>query len=499
MFWLITGLSIGLFTHTVFRALTLSLVCDEAGTFFEQVCRSYRGLLTYEYAIGNHHLLNSLLMKVLCDVFWPHPFVLRLPNVAGHAVYLLATGLIARRFFRDPVGQLVAFVLLNLNPYTVSFFGLARGYGLGQASVAVSLLGLFRYAEKRQTRFVYLAYGGAYVAVLSHFTLLNYFVAVVAAVNLIIVGDLLREHEAGAGRGWGGVFGDWLARNGPTWIVSVLLILSVSWPMWRVMNSPRRGEYDGGTTGFWRDTVYLLWLHGLYTVRYGVLTGLIVKGLVVLTGVSVFAVSGWMIVRIRSLKGAILSRPQVVLLVLLVVSSLSTVAQFHLLGIPLLSRRTALFFAVLYALHAAWILGDTMSVSRFRCAARSAGCLIVVCLSIHFVRASEVRVALEYRFDTMTATMMEDLETLAAQEHRDTVSLGIHPLFYRTVDFYRQHMGYDFVTSLRTSEYEKCEYLYLLEDLQGVVVNSEDVEVVKRYDVSKAVLARRTSLAGETP
>jgi hypothetical protein len=116
-----------LFGFAVVRAVRVPLTYDEAATFFRFI--STHPLTIFDFDVSTNHFLNTLLTKISYLVFGDSELALRLPNLAGYALYLYFSALVVRRLSSRAVG-LGAFVLLNVNPYLVDYFALSRGYGL---------------------------------------------------------------------------------------------------------------------------------------------------------------------------------------------------------------------------------------------------------------------------------------------------------------------------------------------------------------------------------
>ena len=158
--------SLGLLTASVYRAATFPFTHDES--------LSFAGF-TWDpmwAKTANNHLLNTWLMRLCSALFGDSEFSLRLPNILAHAAYLAGSLRLLGRF-QPAVLRLVGFVLLNLNPFALDFFFLARGYGLAMAFVVWSLYFLLRAFEARQqtgfTAYVILSQVGALLAVLANF------------------------------------------------------------------------------------------------------------------------------------------------------------------------------------------------------------------------------------------------------------------------------------------------------------------------------------------
>ncbi len=116
-----------------------------AGVRASSVAFTYDESLTYGIIHGNrtflhdanNHWLNTFAMRVTQHLFGQSEFALRLPNVLGFGVYGAAVLVILWR--RRPAAQVAGLLLLIVNPFLLEFFGLARGYGLGLAFVAVAV------------------------------------------------------------------------------------------------------------------------------------------------------------------------------------------------------------------------------------------------------------------------------------------------------------------------------------------------------------------------
>ncbi len=125
-----------LFAANVYRARTQSFTADEALTYNNFVSGSWRAVwVDYD---ANNHVLNTLLARFSVAVFGVSEFTLRLPSLAGGALFLAACLLLCRRLFGDGPVLIISLATLTLNPFVLDFLSAARGYGLA--------LGLFLWA-----------------------------------------------------------------------------------------------------------------------------------------------------------------------------------------------------------------------------------------------------------------------------------------------------------------------------------------------------------------
>src|SRR5437868_3683646 len=115
----------------VYRAATQSFVHDEALTY--QLFISHPFADMFRVFSANHHFLNTLLMYGCASLFGLSEWSLRIPALAGAALYFAAVYRIARHAFGAGLTFLLAVALLTLHPLILDFLVAARGYGMGLA------------------------------------------------------------------------------------------------------------------------------------------------------------------------------------------------------------------------------------------------------------------------------------------------------------------------------------------------------------------------------
>jgi hypothetical protein len=124
----------------------------------------------------------------------------------------------------------LGFLLLNLNPYMLEFFSLARGYGLALGFMMCSIYFCLRYLESRERGplNVFLASLFAGLSLLSSFPFANYYLGMCVVIGVI---TLSRLTSCPSGR---------LAlalRNGFPLVVTSLIFIMISAPP--MLNSGR--------------------------------------------------------------------------------------------------------------------------------------------------------------------------------------------------------------------------------------------------------------------
>jgi hypothetical protein len=175
-----------LFLYVAARALLLELTPDEvfSVTLWAKQFTVYPE--TYTDLSANHHWLNSWGMWFFSGIFGDSDFVLRLPNVLAYLVYLyfsyrIATQIAPARYL------LVVFLLLNVHPYLLDFFSLARGYGLALAGGISAVFYLGSFLKEGRIAYAFYALLASSFALLANFNVLPIYIITVA---LLVAGSL---------------------------------------------------------------------------------------------------------------------------------------------------------------------------------------------------------------------------------------------------------------------------------------------------------------------
>jgi hypothetical protein len=182
----VIGLS--LLILVAYRACDLSITFDEVWTY-DLANQSILDIMTAErnFTSANNHILNSIFIKPVLNLFGHHIWVLRLPNVLSYIIYFIASVLIARAICKEAKLQLIAILILNLHPYLLDFFSLSRGYGIALSFETLSLAWIFIYFKKKKLKYIISSFSMASLAVLANFTWLNFLLPLWAAINFIFI------------------------------------------------------------------------------------------------------------------------------------------------------------------------------------------------------------------------------------------------------------------------------------------------------------------------
>lgn len=324
-------LSLVLFAYAATRAHLVSFTYDETYTYMEHVRKDLFYQTAFDQMGGNHHLLNVWGMWLSRKLFGESEFALRLPNLLAYAVYLAASAGIALRA-RSALLAIGCFLLLNVHPYLIDFFSLARGYGLANGFMMLSLWYAWRFLmDGERTRHLVFATTGAALAAMSHVIMVNYLLAFGAATLVHIVPRLSRM--------------GWVA-----WRQRLTVLLGIGLAGLAVILPNALGLFHGGSLNFGCDEVWTCMMKSLseqvlYHVPYA-RAPLVYVEKALWWSVGTCAVIVIPVSRNR-LWGSL--RPFTFGLVLLALCLLSFLLQNVLFGVPLPQTRTALFLLPLVA------------------------------------------------------------------------------------------------------------------------------------------------------
>ena len=374
----------GVFIYILIRALNVGITYDEAWTINGFVHRPVMDLINYTPSDANHHLLNTLLIKLSFGIGGGESvFLARIPNLLGGILFLVFATRICREFlsFFVGFGLFLAFVL---NPFMLDFFGLARGYGLSVAFETVSIYYLLRYIRDHKGTFATLSlvFGG--IAVLANFTLLTYFIALFGILFLLPL--VYRS----------------LYNNRKQLIWNGLVLLGLTALIYEPVRKLNKNDnlWYGGGSGFYDDTVYSLAKYTCYSPDE---TPAILLGLKVMLLLAATAFIAAIIYR-RTLH----SQARILLIILLLCCT-GIILQHQLLGTLFVIDRAALYLLPLFVLAMAFSLEELKEKLITKICVPVIALFFVVNFSVH---ANTYKTALWF-FDAHTEKVLAELHRRA--------------------------------------------------------------------------------------
>ena len=429
---LIDVLAVLLLGMVIQKAVTSTFTHDESFTYNRFVTAPLADIFSYKVASPNNHLLNTLLMKFLSWVFGSPVIILRLPNLLALAGFLGFTLLLLRKL--EPWVMLPVFALATCNPYLLDFFALARGNGLSYCFLVTSIFFLVRYTSRP-------GYGNylwsvlfACLGVLSHFTMLNYLLALVATVNLWhllecrVNGELYSTKTRV------------LARiNLINLVVFVVLGLILAGPVRKLVVADQ--FFYGGESGFWHDTVGSLAETFFYGAGYAHWGKILIQILVVAVMVPAAVILAVMFLKKSK---ALLHEDRILLLVflLLMLTVLINVSQFYLLGTKLLIRRYGLLFVPMFMLCLGFLVAKLYREMNAKFIPLTLAMLLAIAAVVHTFAVFSSTTFLDWNYDKESGHVLALLgKEVRLHEHPGPVTLAISWPFEPTLNFYRETGG----------------------------------------------------------
>lgn len=400
------------FGFIAFRAFSVGITFDEAWTLGDFVPQGWWQLITYASPDANHHLLNTLLIKVVHLLHGKLLFWERLPNVLAGATYIYFAYLISFKLLREYYAY-VLFILLLVNPFVLDFFSLARGYGLALAFESGAVYFLLRFvARKEQRDGVFAVLMGAF-AVLSNFSFLTFFIALILglyAVYFTVVRD-----------------GKPLAFLVKTVGCCLALLIVVYRPIIKLAEGGML--YYGGTSGFYKDTVLTLLTHSMYEPNKTVNTNAFMFPFFV--GFAAIL----LMATLDFLRGkASQPRMAVLALMLLLLPISGILIQARMLG-GLFPHDRAVLYLLPLVFIALVFIANSIQTRTLQYAGKGILAMVVLMCILNFAATANSYKTVTWFFDAHTKTVLDKLEALA-ERNGEIVQLSSSWPFKQSVGYY---------------------------------------------------------------
>jgi hypothetical protein len=366
--------------YTIAHAAGMGITYDEAWTIRSFVPQSFMHIVNYTPCDANSHMLNTLLIKLMFLFGDDSVFMARVPNILAGILYVWFCSRITREFLSPAIG-ICCFLLLVCNPFLLDFFSLARGYGLAIAFQSGALYFLLRYVRDHRQNDASKALISGGLAVLSGFSLLNFWLVVFGIVTVL---PFLYRKLYSRKR----IFWNFIIAFG---------LLALVWEPLRKLNKSGSLWY-GGNVDFYHDTLTSLtkYSFGYNSDEYPWVFNALNGSLVVLTLVIIAAF----------VFNRRLHTQRNVLLATLLLCITAVLMQHFLLGTLYVIDRTALYFFPLFILVLCFSLEEFSGKWYAKAIAMAVAALFVVNL---VAKANFYKSAIWY-FDAHSETILDDLE-----------------------------------------------------------------------------------------
>ncbi|MDP2652561.1 MAG: hypothetical protein Q8Q08_00860 [Candidatus Omnitrophota bacterium] len=411
--------------YTAVRAWRISIFHDEAYSIIDAIrCPLSQTLRFDTWSPANNHLLNTLLMEGLYRIFGFSEFALRVPALMGHVLYLTAVVRILNLLGGGWL-KVAGLVLMALSPFMLELFSAARGYSLGLGFWAWALyyyLRILRGETDEETRRMdVLRLSGLMVlAILSYLVFIQVYTAFLAILFLWEIFSLGRPIPGGS---WGGTVKKFWHNFLLLIVPSVIFLVSfLAEPVLRMAG--RNDQFiEGGTAGFWADTVPSLVRAVLYEHHSS--WGPLLWGLIAFVLGTTVALAVRALISRRVLTPG--ERSLIAVFALVVVAATVVVIQHHVTGSLFLTQRRGAYFIPLFLLLLICLL-QQMSSARSQWLSmlgHGFGIALAFLTLAHFVSAANVSHFYICRYDASTKEMMRDLAAMNAGKNLQDSALSI--------------------------------------------------------------------------
>jgi hypothetical protein len=246
--------------------------------------------------------------------------------------------------------------------------------------------------------------------------------------------------------------------------------------------------YDGGNTGFWKDTVGSLINSSLYGHGYPEIVQVYVKYFI---AISIFAMIITVAYRFYSKKWKIFNEKITLALLLLLITCFVSVVQHFVLNSLFLINRMALFFIPLFFIPFILLFSEFVKNTKFRIV-----CLLFLfsvsgVLIFHTISSLNTSYTLMWRYDADTKKMLSDLEIQVKNSEQSHVKLGVIWLYEPTSNFYRTTKKYEWLEKVTWDNNVTPGYdYYFLADSSNSFIKAQNLSVVRHYPVSSSYLLK---------
>jgi hypothetical protein len=465
-----------LFSFTAVKAYLLSITWDEAYSYIGFIRRGYYYQGKLETMSANNHLLLTWLDIQFVKLFGVSEFVLRIPALLAHLLLLIYSAKLLSHL-KNKWLIISGFLIINLNPYLLDFFSLARGYGLSIGLMMASIYYLYIFQQEFKNKFaIYSMLFGA-LSVLANFVLLNYFLGAFSCIFIIHALKAIDSIKTGAEK-----ISFW--KN--IWKPAVVFVSLVAFVVPIAFDLRAAGAlYFGRENGFWKDTVHTSMECWLYKMDYPNWIFKVIGAFIIATLVAAFVL---VIVRFLKKQFTIHNSFLISILMICLFCAASTIAQHLLLGTLYLVDRTALFFTVLFPLVFVFLIHE-LTIKKVQAVFLSYAVLGFVVF--HSVNALNMKYVFEWKPDADTKVMLSDLDKIkVVAPEKGNININIPLLYESGINFYREKNHLDWLNiALRTKERKLSDEYYFLSPTELEKLDLNSIEILKTYPTTGSVLA----------
>jgi len=478
--------------YSAYRAFVLSLTHDEALTFiyFGLLPKTYGEVIRYQVPTTNNHLLNSVLIKFFTSHLGNSEFIIRLPALLGHFMYLSGTFLSLRLAFKGRA-LLLSALLLTLHPFLLDYFSCARGYALGMGFMSFA----FYFALKKIQKGYFTPDGPLVFLIMIFFSLaaianLAFLIPMLAVISFLLTSELINAVRSQAGR-VNTLKQSVLSCLVPIVIPVIGLFLLYAEPIRKLKAANE--FYHGGTSGLWHDTITSLIKATVHDQNFALTNGVFIFKLFVI--VVMFAASARVIQLL--FKQSVQNQNQRFLILIVCVQWIALAGillQYYMFEGVFPYDRAAMFLIPLFLMTFIFLSAEISHIThqKLQWTVRWLYRMAFLLLILHFVRCMNTQYFLLNKPDAHTKEMMRTLVSLnrGKQLPPRSVNLGIHWWFEPAINYYIIKEKIDWLNRVNRSGPEGRYDYYYLRKPNKHLIDDYNLTLIHHYPFTDTYLAR---------
>lgn len=488
--FLVYIIAIVIFAYTCLRASMISICHDEALTYLVHVRGSLQEIFLHLRPFNaNNHLLNTLLIKSACYLFGNSEFVIRIPALIGHALYLIGTFKILRLLLNRSQ-FVIGFLLMSTDPFLLDFFSCARGYSLG---LGFMMLGLYfflkRYYTVSVSRIKYNIFAMVLLSLsaISNLTFLNVYIPITFLLCLSEIYDNRALLVRSAFRGIAAISSRVFIPAALTMVFLRLIYSSAV--LRRIVDSV---EFSTVQQGFWSGTVSSI-LECVF--RGDGYFNSSIKPLLMTSVMIIYMIAAAIAITNLAKRGA--SNKTSICLssltaILLLMASMMQM-QHILFGIKLPMDRAAIFFVPIYFVMflSIWPCVQSVANNAMRLLIKGAFLSLASIMILHGLLCMNISYFYIWEYDAGTKEAMRIINDAVKNSPFEPgkYRIGINWLFEPATNYYIVKDGMHSIEfTTRNGPDGPYDFYYLLDADKGLV-KKYGLKVIKHFKASDAFLA----------
>lgn len=464
-------ISLLLLSYTGYRCATLSFTHDESYSFINIIHGTFYHIVSNDsyWISANNHILNSLCMKYSEMQFGPNEFNLRMHSFFAHIVYLLFTFLLIKNLKSKPL-QIIGFLFLNLNPYLLDFFSLARGYALSIAFMVMSVYYFIEFTKKESLKYIFTCLFTALLATLANFSMITFTVAVIFLFECFMIIKRYKPTQL-------------IIKNIPI-VLAVLCLYSLyRWPITQLITHGQL--FFGGDEGLWKDTVIssieVFLYHSSYTDIFIPFFKFSVIALLV----------AYVYIFYKKIKQKTFYGLDYVFFIMIMILGINYTQHFFM-ETSYFKERFAMFLVPLFFLSLINALVFFWE-DYFILKTISSVFALVTIVVIALICKSSLNTSYTYnwQYDADTKKLLNDLSFVQKLENRNSFNLGITWLFEPTINFYRETKKLYWLAPVNRDGVKGDYDFYYVHESEYEGLEKTNKLFIKNYSISKATLFKK--------